>query len=66
VSPSNWGLVFATSDEGWHDGWKAESYSGSRSGPQGFEVGQDADNRNLLTKVEDGFLDLETLEVWGF
>jgi hypothetical protein len=66
VSQSNWGLVFATSEKGWFNGQKAESYSGSRSGPQGFEVGRDDNGKNLLTKVEDGYLDLETLEVFGF
>jgi len=66
VSQSNWGLVFATSDEGWHNGWKAESYSGSRSGAQSFKVGRDDNGKNLLTKEEDGYLNLETLEVWGF
>ena len=66
MSLSNWGLVFATSEKGWFNGQKAESYSGSRSGAQSFEVGQDADGKNLLTREEDGYLDLETLEVWGF
>ena len=62
-SPSDWGLVFLTSEAG---GYQIESYSGSRIGPKGFEVGKDAYGNNILTGHPDGFSDLSILEVFGF
>ena len=52
--PSDWGLVFLTTDAR----YRIESYSGSRTGPKGFKVGKDANGNNILTGQPDGFSDL--------
>ena len=51
----DWGLVFLASETGWHNGWKAESYSGSRGGARGFNVGRDAKGNNMMTGLPDGY-----------
>ena len=56
--PWDWGLVFLVSETGWHNGWKAESYSGSRGGAQGFLVERDHYGNNVMTGQYDGYLDL--------
>ena len=53
--PWDWGLVLHTSASGQHNGWKAESYSGSRGGARGFNVGRDAKGNNMMTGLPDGY-----------
>ena len=57
-SPWDWGLVFQLYENGWDNAWKAESYSGSRSGPQGFLIERDQNGNNIMTGQNDGYLDL--------
>jgi len=57
-TPWDWGLVILASETGWHNGWKAESYSGSRGGAQGFLVERDHYGNNVMTGQYDGYLDL--------
>jgi hypothetical protein len=47
--PWDWGLVFLVSETGWHNGWKAESYSGSRGGAKGFSIKRDQNGNNVMT-----------------
>jgi hypothetical protein len=58
MEPWDWGLVFLVSETGWHNGMKAESYSGTRDGAKGFLIERDHNGNNVMIGQNDGYLDL--------